>query len=156
MTSMTSTARVRARSRAPYIRKLFFLIFIFSKFQSVSPEELILENRKMPSEWLGVHGGRSYGPSPRGSSLPGPAVRYVWYCSTTVPYHCTGEYEGEKAAGAGAEGRGELTGNSPLGRWSWGWRAKPQNHSRYCCVSGLTAGPGVRMYGTVDDPSLQY
>ena len=34
MTSMTSTARVRARSRAPYIRKLFFLIFIFSKFQS--------------------------------------------------------------------------------------------------------------------------
>ena len=29
----------------------------------------------MPSEWLGVHGGRSYGPSPRGKSLPGPAVR---------------------------------------------------------------------------------
>ena len=28
----------------------------------------------MPSEWLGVHGGRSYGPSPRGSSTPGPAV----------------------------------------------------------------------------------
>ena len=28
----------------------------------------------MPSEWLGVHGGRSYGPSPRGSSIPGPAV----------------------------------------------------------------------------------
>ena len=28
----------------------------------------------MPSEWLGVHGGRSYGPVPRGSSLPGPAV----------------------------------------------------------------------------------
>ena len=77
MTSMTSTARVRARSRAPYIRKLFFLIFIFSKFQSVSPEELILENRKMPSEWLGVHGGRSYGPVPRGSSLPGPAVYII-------------------------------------------------------------------------------
>jgi hypothetical protein len=76
--------------------------------------------------------------------------------TVALPYHCTGEYEGEKAAGAGAEGRGELTGNSPLGRWSWGWRAKPQNHSRYCCVSGLTAGPGVRMYGTVDDPSLQY
>ena len=33
----------------------------------------------MPSEWLGVHGGRSYGPVSRGSSLPGPAVpgRYV-------------------------------------------------------------------------------
>jgi hypothetical protein len=73
MTSMTSTARVRARSRAPYIRKLFFLIFYFSKFQSVSPKELIQENRKMPSEWLGVYGGRSYGPSLRGSSLPGPA-----------------------------------------------------------------------------------
>ena len=28
----------------------------------------------MPSEWLGVHGGRSYGPSPRGKSIPGPAV----------------------------------------------------------------------------------
>ena len=25
-----------ARSRAPYIRKLFFLIFIFSKFRSIS------------------------------------------------------------------------------------------------------------------------
>ena len=74
MTSMTSTARVRARSRAPYIRKLFFLIFIFSKFQSDCWYGLIQENRKMPSEWLGVHGGRSYGPSPRGSSLPSPAV----------------------------------------------------------------------------------
>jgi hypothetical protein len=74
MTSMTSTARVRARSRAPYIRKLFFLIFIFSKFQSVCPKELIQENRKMPSEWLGVNGGRSYGPVPRGKRLPGPAV----------------------------------------------------------------------------------
>ena len=74
MTSMTSTARVRARSRAPYIRKLFFLIFIFSKFQSDCWYGLIQENRKMPSEWLGVHGGRSYGPSPRGSSIPGPAV----------------------------------------------------------------------------------
>ena len=74
MTSMTSTARVRARSRAPYIRKLFFLIFIFSKFQSDCWYGLIQENRKMPSEWLGVHGGRSYGPSPRGKSLPGPAV----------------------------------------------------------------------------------
>ena len=79
MTSMTSTARVRARSRAPYIRKLFFLIFIFSKFQSDCWYGLIQENRKMPSEWLGVHGGRSYGPSPRGSSLPGPAVRTVLY-----------------------------------------------------------------------------
>ena len=29
----------------------------------------------MPSEWLGVHGGRSYGPSPRGKSIPGPAVK---------------------------------------------------------------------------------
>ena len=28
----------------------------------------------MPSEWLGVHGGRSYGPVPRGKRLPGPAV----------------------------------------------------------------------------------
>ena len=28
----------------------------------------------MPSEWLGVHGGRSYGPSPRGKYTPGPAV----------------------------------------------------------------------------------
>ena len=75
MTSMTSTARVRARSRAPYIRKLFFLIFfIFSKFQSDCWYGLIQENRKMPSEWLGVHGGRSYGPSPRGSSKPGPAT----------------------------------------------------------------------------------
>ena len=32
----------------------------------------------MPSEWLGVHGGRSYGPSPRGSSLPGPAVVFFY------------------------------------------------------------------------------
>jgi hypothetical protein len=73
---MTSNARVRARSRAPYIRKYFIIFFKFNflKFQSVSPEELILENRKMPSEWLGVHGGRSYGASPRGSSLTGPAV----------------------------------------------------------------------------------
>ena len=55
MTSMTSTARVRARSRAPYIRKLFFLIFIFSKFQSDCWYGLIQGNRKMPSEWLGVH-----------------------------------------------------------------------------------------------------
>jgi hypothetical protein len=76
MTFMTSTARVRARSRAPYpyIQHTCKEIIIFSKFQSVSPEELILENRKMPSEWLGVHRGRSYGASPRGSSLPGPAV----------------------------------------------------------------------------------
>lgn len=28
----------------------------------------------MPSEWLGVHGGRSYGPVPRGSFTLGPAV----------------------------------------------------------------------------------
>ena len=33
----------------------------------------------MPSEWLGVHGGRSYGPSPRGKSLPGPAVTLALY-----------------------------------------------------------------------------
>ena len=33
----------------------------------------------MPSEWLGVHGGRSYGPSPRGKSLPGPAVYHTRY-----------------------------------------------------------------------------
>ena len=103
MTSMTSTARVRARSRAPYIRKLFFLIFIFSKFQSDCWYGLIQENRKMPSEWLGVHGGRSYGPSPRGKSLPSPAVcgiRYtysiwinrnlyaIWLNSCAVPYGC--------------------------------------------------------------------
>ena len=31
----------------------------------------------MPSEWLGVHGGRSYVPVPRGSSLPSPAVLYI-------------------------------------------------------------------------------
>jgi hypothetical protein len=36
----------------------------------------------MPSEWLGVHGGRSYGPSPRGSSLPGPAVLCL-----RIPWH---------------------------------------------------------------------
>ena len=35
----------------------------------------------MPSEWLGVHGGRSYGPSPRGKSTPGPAVPYISYIS---------------------------------------------------------------------------
>ena len=46
-----------------------------SKFQSVSPEELILENRNMPSEWLALLGGRSYGASPRGKSLPAPAVK---------------------------------------------------------------------------------
>jgi hypothetical protein len=58
------------------IRKLlFFLILIFSKFQSDCRYVLIQENRKMPSEWLmGVLGGRSYGASPRGKSLPGPAV----------------------------------------------------------------------------------
>ena len=48
-----------------------------SKFQSASPEELIQENRNMPSEWLGVHGGRSYGPVSRGKSTPSPAVSYV-------------------------------------------------------------------------------
>ena len=90
MTSMTSTARVRARSRAPYIRKLFFLILIFSKFQSDCRYGLIQENRKMPSEWLGVHGGRSYGPVPRGKRLPGPAVHIhilVVISYDTVPYH---------------------------------------------------------------------
>ena len=34
----------------------------------------------MPSEWLGVHGGRSYGPVPRGKRLPGPAVPILHYC----------------------------------------------------------------------------
>ena len=58
----------------PIHKNFFKKLFIFSKFQSVCPKEIIQENRKMPSEWLGVHGGRSYGPSPRGSSLPSPAV----------------------------------------------------------------------------------
>ena len=41
----------------------------------------------MPSEWLGVHGGRSYGPSPRGKSLPGPAVVQLYGTLTlTLPY----------------------------------------------------------------------
>jgi hypothetical protein len=82
MTSMTSTARVRARSRAPYIRKLllFFLIFIFSKFLCDCWFGLIQVNRNLPSEWLAVHGGRSYGPVPRGKRLPGPAVPILHYC----------------------------------------------------------------------------
>ena len=38
----------------------------------------------MPSEWFGVHGGRSYGPSPRGSSEPGPAVAAVALATLTL------------------------------------------------------------------------
>jgi hypothetical protein len=49
----------------------------------------------MPSEWLGVHGGRSYGPVPRGPSLPSLAVYCTLYCTllytvlyTVHRFHC--------------------------------------------------------------------
>ena len=41
----------------------------------------------MPSEWLGVHGGRSYGPVSRGSSLPGPAVYFLTVDDTQFKYY---------------------------------------------------------------------
>ena len=79
---------------------LFFLIFNFSKFQSDCWYGLIQENRKMPSEWLEVHGGRGYGPVPRGSFTPGPAVPIQdffiqivsiniapWRCRLLLPIH---------------------------------------------------------------------
>ena len=53
-----------------------YTLNFFSKIQSDRRYVLIQENRKMSPEWLGVHGGRSYGPVSRGSSLPGPAVPY--------------------------------------------------------------------------------
>jgi hypothetical protein len=39
----------------------------------------------MPSELLGVHGGRSYGPSPRGKSTPGPAVKIKFFLAPAAP-----------------------------------------------------------------------
>ena len=44
---------------SPIHKKKNFLIFFFSEFQSDCRYVLIQGNRKMPSEWLGVHGGRS-------------------------------------------------------------------------------------------------
>jgi hypothetical protein len=44
----------------------------------------------MPSEWLGVHGGRSYGPVPRGPSLPSLAVYCTLYCTLLyIILYCT-------------------------------------------------------------------